>query len=94
MIRNIWLVFLVGCAGAPAFEEGPLDRLIARSNAYTSFHLHGEISDGRRSVPVEMAFKAPDRALLKYGSGLPFTGWKSWSSYWGFRCRPRPSGRS
>jgi hypothetical protein len=68
MIRNLWLVVLVGCAGAPALEEGPLDRLIARSNAYTSFHLHAEISDGKQSVPIEMAFKAPDRALLKYGS--------------------------
>jgi hypothetical protein len=68
MIRQAWVVLLLGCASAPAREEGPLDRLIARSNAYTSFQLHAEISDGRQSVPVEMAFKAPDRALLKYGS--------------------------
>ena len=68
MIRNIWLVFLVGCAGTPALEEGPLDRLVAKSNGYTSFHLKGEISDGKSSVPIEMAFKAPDRAMLKYGT--------------------------
>jgi hypothetical protein len=33
-------------------------------------------------------------ALLKYGSGICFTGWKSWSSYWAFRCRLPPGGRS
>jgi hypothetical protein len=61
-------LFLVGCSGAGTVEGGPLDRLIARSNAYTSFHLRGDISDGRQSVPIEMAFKAPDRALLRYGT--------------------------
>ncbi len=68
MIRQVWVVLLLGCASASPREEGPLDRLISKSNAYTSFHLRGEISDGKASVPVEMAFKAPDRALLKYGS--------------------------
>jgi hypothetical protein len=68
MIRQIWVVFLLGCASAAAREEGPLDRLITKSNAYTSFHLRAEISDGKQSVPVEMAFRAPDRALLRYGS--------------------------
>ncbi|HVE38403.1 MAG TPA: hypothetical protein VNM14_00860 [Planctomycetota bacterium] len=68
MIRQVWVVLLLGCASASPREEGPLDRLITKSNAYTSFHLRGEISDGKASVPVEMAFKAPDRALLKYGS--------------------------
>lgn len=68
MIRYSWLLFLLGCAGAPAREEGPLDRLITKSNAYTSFHLHAEITDGKQSVPVEMAFQAPDKALLRYGT--------------------------
>ncbi|MBI3854384.1 MAG: hypothetical protein HY293_01700 [Planctomycetes bacterium] len=68
MIRHVWILFLAGCAGAATREEGPLDLLIAKSNAYTSFHLRGEITDGKQSVPVEMAFKAPDRALLKYGT--------------------------
>jgi len=68
MIRQVWVVLLLGCASAPSPEEGPLDRLIAKSNAYTSFHLRAEISDGKSSVPIEMAFKAPDRALLKYGN--------------------------
>src|SRR5436190_3953857 len=68
MIRHIWVLLLLGCASAPSPEEGPLDRLIARSNAYTSFQLRGEITDGKQSVPVVMAFKAPDRALLQYGT--------------------------
>jgi len=68
MIRHLWVLFLVGCAGAEKIDEGPLDRLISKSNSYTSFHLKGEISDGKQSVPVEMAFQAPDRALLRYGS--------------------------
>ncbi|HLY12671.1 MAG TPA: hypothetical protein VKW04_25425 [Planctomycetota bacterium] len=68
MIRHCWLVVLVGCAGASSRPEGPLDRLIARTNAYPSFHLKGEVSDGKTTVPVEMAFQAPGRALLKYGT--------------------------
>jgi hypothetical protein len=69
MIRRAWLlVLLAGCAGAGSKEEGPLDRLISASNAYGSFHLRAEISDGRTSAPVEMAWQAPDRALLKYGT--------------------------
>lgn len=68
MIRYCWLLFLIGCAGSSTRPEGPLDRLIAASNAYSSFHLHAEIDDGRQKVPVEMAFKAPDRAILKYGT--------------------------
>lgn len=70
MIRHGWLVFLIGCAGAPARPESPLDRLIAATNAYSSFHLKGEIFDGKQTVPVEMAFRAPDRAILKYGTVL------------------------
>src|SRR5688572_14367469 len=68
MIRHVWILALAGCAGAAVREEGPLDRLIAKSNAYTSFHLKAEITDGKQSVPVEMAFRAPDRAMLKYGT--------------------------
>jgi hypothetical protein len=69
MIRHGWILFLAGCAGAAATrEEGPLDRLIAKSNAYTSFHLRAEITDGKQSVPIEMAYQAPDRAMLKYGT--------------------------
>jgi hypothetical protein len=68
MIRYSWLLVLAGCAGAAPRAEGPLDRLIARTNAYPSFHVRGEIFDGKQSVPVELAFKAPDRAVLKYGS--------------------------
>ena len=68
MIRHWWLLFLCGCAGAAARPEGPLDRLIAKSNAYPSFHLEGEVFDGKQTVRVEMAFKAPDRALLRYGT--------------------------
>jgi len=69
MIRHAWILFLAGCAGAAGTrEEGPLDRLVAKTNAYTSFHLRAEITDGKQSVPIEMAFKAPDRALLKYGT--------------------------
>src|SRR5262245_38129028 len=68
MIRYLWILFLAGCAGAPTREEGPLDRLVAKTNAYTSFHLRAEITDGKQSVPIEMAFRAPDRAIVKYGS--------------------------
>jgi hypothetical protein len=31
-------------------------------------------------------------ALLKYGTGLPFNGWKSWRRNWRCRCRRQPSG--
>lgn len=68
MIRHAWILILAGCAGAPAREEGPLDRLISKTNGYTSFHLRGEITDGRNPVPIEMAFRAPDRAILRYGT--------------------------
>jgi hypothetical protein len=68
MIRHCWLLFLVGCAGAPARPDGPLDRLIAKTNAYPSFHLKGEVFDGKQTVAVEMAFKSPDRAMLRYGT--------------------------
>jgi hypothetical protein len=57
-----------GCAGGSRRSDGPLDRLIDKTNAYSSFHLRGEINDGKQVVPVEMAFQAPGRAILKYGS--------------------------
>lgn len=80
MIRYCWLLFLIGCAGSSTRPEGPLDRLIQKSNAYASFHLRAEISDGKQTVPVEMAFKAPDRAMLKYGSVATtvLRGGKTW----------------
>jgi hypothetical protein len=68
MWRHAWIVLLVGCAGAPPREEGPLDRLVSKSNAYTSFYLRGEITDGKQSVPIAMAYQAPGRALLQYGN--------------------------
>ena len=68
MIRHAWILLLAGCAGAPTVEDGPLDRLAAKTNAYTSFHLRAEITDGKQSVPIEMAFRAPDRAIVKYGT--------------------------
>jgi hypothetical protein len=71
MIRHCWLLVLCGCAASsssPSHPEGPLDRLIGTTNAYTSFHLKAEIHDGKEAVPLEMAFKAPDRALVRYGN--------------------------
>ncbi|MBV8880929.1 MAG: hypothetical protein JO332_13240 [Planctomycetaceae bacterium] len=69
MRRYCWLLLLCGCAGASSWRpEGPLDRLIATSNAYSSFHLNAEINDGKQTVYVEMAYQAPDRAVLKYGN--------------------------
>lgn len=68
MIRHAWILVLAGCAGAPTVEEGPLDRLVSKTNAYRSFHLRAEITDGKQSVPIEMAFRAPDRAIVKYGT--------------------------
>jgi hypothetical protein len=84
MIRQVWVVLLLGCASAPSREEGPLDRLIAKSNAYTSFQLRGEITDGKQSVPIEMAFKAPDRAVLHYGT-VQTTILSGKSSYYSLR---------
>lgn len=68
MIRHSWLLILCGCAASASRPEGPLDRLIETSNAHTSFHLKAEIHDGKETVPVEMAFKAPDRGLVRYGN--------------------------
>jgi len=62
------LLLAAGCAGGSRRPDGPLDRLIEKTNAYASFHLRGEINDGKQTVPVEMAFKTPGRAILKYGS--------------------------
>jgi hypothetical protein len=59
-----------GCAldaekGAP---EGPLDVHRRTTNAYRSFHYKAELTDGKQTVPIELAWKGPDRALLRYGS--------------------------
>ena len=69
-IRHAWLLLLLGCTSTPAVkphEETPLERLRARSNAYTSFHYKAELSDGKVNVPIEFAYRAPDRGLLRYG---------------------------
>lgn len=72
-MRHAWLLLLLGCASTPTVkphEESPLDRLRARTNAYTSFHYKAELSDGKVSVPIEFAFRAPDRGLLRYGQNF------------------------
>lgn len=70
MIRHCWVLALLtaGCAGSGSRPDGPLDRLIDKTNAYTSFHLKAEIHDGKETVPVEMAFKGPDRGMVRYGN--------------------------
>ncbi len=62
------LLLAAGCAGGAKRPDGPLDRLIEKSNAYASFHLRGEINDGKQTVHLEMAFQAPGRAILRYGN--------------------------
>lgn len=75
MIRNAWLLFLAGVTSGCALdaekgrEEGPLDPLRLTTNAYLSFHYKAELTDGKQTVPIELAWKAPDRAFLRYGSG-------------------------
>jgi len=69
-MRFAWLLALAACAptpSAPPREEAPLAKLRARTNAYTSFHYKAEITDGKVTVPIELAFRAPDRGLLRYG---------------------------
>lgn len=58
-----------GCVGAggPPREPGPLEKLRAKTNAYASFHYKAELTDGKVTVPIEMAWRAPDRAILRYG---------------------------
>jgi len=62
------LLLTAGCAGSGRRPEGPLGRLIEKTNAYPSFHLRGEINDGKQTVYIEMAFQAPGRAILRYGN--------------------------
>src|SRR5437773_7450360 len=69
-MRFAWLALLASCALEPRAEpqETPLEKLRAKTNAYTSFHYKAELTDGKVVVPIEMAWRAPDRALLRYGS--------------------------
>jgi len=67
------MLFLAGCSSAApenSREETLLDRLRARSNAYTAFHYRAELTDGRETVAIELAFRAPGRAVLRYGTGF------------------------
>jgi hypothetical protein len=62
------LLVAAGCSAPPAPREPTQqEKLRSRSNAYTSFHYKAELSDGQRTVPIEIAWRAPDRALLRYG---------------------------
>jgi hypothetical protein len=62
------LLAAAGCTAPPSPREPTLlDTLRARSNAYRSFHYKAELTDGKRTVPIEIAWRAPDRALLRYG---------------------------
>ncbi|HXX92121.1 MAG TPA: hypothetical protein VEN81_00715 [Planctomycetota bacterium] len=63
------LLAAAGCAAPPA-SRGPteLEKLQATSDAYRSFHYKAELSDGTRAVMIELAWRAPDRAILRYGS--------------------------
>lgn len=54
-------------APPPPREETPLEKLRAKSNAYASFHYKADLTYGQEVVPIELAFRAPDRALLRYG---------------------------
>lgn len=69
-MRLAWLLALASCAPTPAApprEDSPLAKLRAKTNAYTSFHYKAEILHGTVTVPIELAFRAPDRGLLRYG---------------------------
>jgi hypothetical protein len=68
-MRFAWLFLLASCSldRATAREETLLDKLRAKSNLYSSFHYKAELTDGKLVVPIELAWQAPDRALLRYG---------------------------
>jgi hypothetical protein len=70
MIRHAWILLLAGCAldAEKGPEEGPLDGLRRTTNAYASFRWKAELTDGKQTVPIEIAWKAPDRGFLRYGS--------------------------
>ncbi len=60
-----------GCAldaERPRIEEGPLEDLRRATNAYASFRYRAELTDGKQTVPIELAWRAPDRGFLRYGS--------------------------
>jgi hypothetical protein len=68
-----------GCAAPaapPTPAESRLDALRARTNAYGTFHYTAELSDGKTTVRVELGWRAPDRAFLRYGPSyaIYFTG--------------------
>jgi hypothetical protein len=76
IVMNRWALaavgaFAAGCSSPPAAprEETLLGRLRERSNALASFHYRAELTDGRETVPIELAYRAPDRAVLRYGTG-------------------------
>jgi hypothetical protein len=75
-MKRAWVILLAGgstwlaagCATAPATSApGPLDPLKARTNAAPAFHWTAELTDGRTTARVELGWKAPDRAFLRYG---------------------------
>lgn len=78
-ISHFTLILLAGCsAGAPPTDPAPgnpLDRLRERTNAYSAFHYQAELVSGKETVAVEMAWRAPDRAMLRFGRySVVFTG--------------------
>ena len=56
-------------------------------------HLRGRGTGGRGREEVRRE-RGAMIGLLKYRSGIPSTGCRGWRGTWGFRCRPRRSGRS
>jgi hypothetical protein len=69
-MRALFLLTLAGCAAAakaPTPAETRLDALRTASNAYRSFHYVGELADAKTSVRIELGWRAPDRAFLRYG---------------------------
>lgn len=70
-MRAWFLLLLAGCAaagpGVPP-EARPLDALRERTNAYRSFHYVAEFADAKAKVRLELGWRAPDRAFLRYGS--------------------------
>ncbi|HYF00385.1 MAG TPA: hypothetical protein VEJ18_15805 [Planctomycetota bacterium] len=72
-MRRAWAILLIlgGCAGpsgpAPDAVPDAMEALRRRSNALTAFHYVAEIHDGRTTARVELGYRAPDRAFLRYG---------------------------
>ena len=70
-MRRAWAVVLIlsGCASAPTADPVPdaIEVMRRRSNALTSFHYVAEIRDGKTTARVELGYRAPDRAFLRYG---------------------------